>query len=46
MQQPEVYLPKVNELFDENGILQEGSTKEFLRKAVDAYIIWYKRNAA
>jgi len=46
MQQPEVYLPKVNELFDENGILKEGSTKEFLQKAVDAYIIWFKKNAA
>lgn len=46
MQQPEVYLHKVNELFDENGNLKEGSTKEHLQKAVDAYIIWFKRNAA
>jgi chromate reductase len=46
MQQPEVYLPKVNELFDESGILKEGSTKGFLQKAVDAYIVWFKRNAA
>jgi chromate reductase len=46
MQQPEVYLPKVNELFEENGILKEGSTKEFLQKAVDAYITWFKKNAA
>jgi chromate reductase len=45
MQQPEVYLPKVNELFDENGILKEGSTKEFLEKAVYAYIEWFKKNA-
>jgi chromate reductase len=45
MQQPEVYLPKVHELFDENGVLKEESTKEFLQKAVDAYIIWFKKNA-
>lgn len=46
MQQPEVYLHKVHELFDENGNLNEGSTKEHLQNAVDAYIIWFKRNAA
>jgi chromate reductase len=45
MQQPEVYLQKVNELFDENGVLKEGTTKEFLQKAVNAYIVWFKRNA-
>jgi chromate reductase len=45
MQQPEVYLPKVNELFEENGILKEGSTKEFLQKAVDAYVTWFRKNA-
>jgi chromate reductase len=46
MQQPEVYLPKVNELFDEIGNLRDGSTKAFLQKAVDAYIIWFKMNTA
>jgi chromate reductase len=45
MQQPEVYLQKVNELFDENGVLKEGTTKEFLQKAVNEYIVWFKRNA-
>jgi chromate reductase len=45
MQQPEVYLQKVNELFDKNGVLKEGTTKEFLQKAVNAYIVWFKRNA-
>ncbi|GGH59857.1 chromate reductase [Filimonas zeae] len=45
MQQPEVYLPKVHELFDESGALKDGSTKEFLQKAVDAYITWLKKNA-
>lgn len=45
MQQPEVYLHKVNELFDEVGNLMEGTTKVLLQKAVDTYIIWFNRNA-
>lgn len=45
MQQPEIYISKVNELFDEKGEIIEGGTKEFIQKAVDAYIIWFKRNA-
>lgn len=45
MQQPEVYLTKIHELFDDNGNIKEGSTKEFIQKAVDAYIIWFKKNA-
>ena len=45
MQQPEVYLTKVNELFDENGDINPGATKEFLQKAVDAYIVWFNKNA-
>jgi len=45
MQQPEVYLSKVQELFDENGDVKEGTTKEFIQKAVEAYITWFKRNA-
>jgi len=45
MQQPEVYLSKVHELFEENGDLKEGATKVFIQKAVDAYISWFKRNA-
>ena len=43
MQQPEVYISKVKELFDDNGIMKEGSTKDFLQKAVDAYIIWFNK---
>ncbi|WP_432329713.1 NADPH-dependent FMN reductase [Mucilaginibacter sp. P25] len=43
MQQPEVYLPKVNELFDESGNLKEGSTKDFLQKAVNAYVEWFNK---
>jgi chromate reductase len=43
MQQPEVYITKVNELFDENGDIKEGSTKHFLQSAVDAYIVWFTK---
>jgi chromate reductase len=45
MQQPEVYITKVNELFDQQGYLIEGGTKGFLQKAVDSYIVWFNRNA-
>lgn len=45
MQQPEVYLAKINELFDENGTIKEGNTKDFIKKAVDAYIDWFGQNA-
>jgi chromate reductase len=45
MQQPEVYITKANELFDGNGHIREGSTKDFLQGAVDAYIVWFKKNA-
>lgn len=44
MQQPEVYLAKINELFDESGTIKEGDTKDFIKKAVDAYIIWFSQN--
>ena len=44
MQQPEVYLSKINELFDESGTIKEGETKEFLKKAVDAFIKWFSQN--
>ncbi|MDO5036797.1 MAG: NAD(P)H-dependent oxidoreductase [Tissierellia bacterium] len=37
MQQPEVYLAKVQDLFDENGKMVE-RTESFLKKAVDAFV--------
>lgn len=43
MQQPEVYITKVNELFDEKSNMEEGGTKEFLQKAIDAYVIWFAK---
>ena len=44
MQQPEVYIAKVNELFDQSGTIKEGDTKDFIKKAVDAYIVWFNQN--
>lgn len=44
MQQPEVYLAKVHEIFDENGKINE-KTSGFLQKAVDAYIKWFGKIA-
>lgn len=42
LEQPEVFLSKVNELFDEDGNMVE-NTKEFLQKAVDAYVAHAKK---
>ncbi|WP_353148822.1 NAD(P)H-dependent oxidoreductase [Chryseobacterium sp.] len=44
MQQPEVYLPHINKVWDEEGNLKDEDTKGFLQKAVDAYIEWFKKN--
>ncbi|MFT4024155.1 MAG: NAD(P)H-dependent oxidoreductase [Flavihumibacter sp.] len=46
MQQPEVYLAQVAACFDESGAMKEGKSKEFLQKAVDAYIAWFSKNRA
>ena len=43
MQQPEVYLSKVAEAFDENGTLADGRTKDLLQQAVSAYVTWFSR---
>ncbi len=43
MQQPEVYIAQVKELFDESGNLKSGGTKDFLQKAVNAYIAWFMK---
>lgn len=43
MQQPEVYIAQVRELFDESGNMKSGETKDFLQKAVDAYIDWFMK---
>ncbi|PKF74586.1 NADPH-dependent FMN reductase [Chryseobacterium sp. PMSZPI] len=43
MQQPEVYLPHIDKVWDENGNLKDEDTKAFLQKAVEAYIEWFKK---
>lgn len=43
MQQPEVYLPHIDKAWDENGSLKDEEVRGFLRKAVDAYIEWFKK---
>ena len=40
MPQPEVYLGKAADLFDENGELQKPDTREFLRKFMAAFAQW------
>lgn len=42
MQQPEVYLAHIEKSFDENGNLNDG-IKNYLNKAVDAYIAWFNQ---
>jgi chromate reductase len=43
MQQPEVYLANIQNAIDDNGKLKDGSVKDFVQKAVDAYISWFER---
>ena len=38
--QPEVYIGKAADLFNENGELQKDDTREFLRKFMDAFGKW------
>jgi chromate reductase len=43
MQQPEVYLAKIGDAFDEKGNFANDEVKSFLEKAVHAYIEWFQR---
>jgi chromate reductase len=43
MQQPEVYIAKVNELLDANGVPNE-SLQKFLRQFMQAFAVWIERN--
>lgn len=45
MQQPEVYISHVSDLFDDEGNMKDGTTKDFIKKAVESYIDWYSKNA-
>jgi chromate reductase, NAD(P)H dehydrogenase (quinone) len=46
LQQPEAYIGGAAGLFDEQGKLVNDSTREFLRKFLDAFAAWIERNAA
>jgi chromate reductase len=43
MQQPEAYLAHSDKLFDDDGTLVVASTREFLRKFMDAFAEWVER---
>ena len=45
MQQPEAYIGNVASLFDESGNLTNESTKEFLKKFMEAFAKWVNTNA-
>ena len=46
MQQPEAYVGGAAALFDARGKLVNDSTRDFLKKFVDAFAAWAERNAA
>jgi chromate reductase len=46
MQQPEAYIGGAAALFDAQGKLTNDSTRDFLKKFVDAFAAWAERNAA
>lgn len=43
MQQPEVYIAKIDEWFDDNDNIKEEENKKFLKTSVEAYIDWFRR---
>jgi chromate reductase len=45
MPQPEAYIGGAAKLFDESGNLINESTKEFLKKFIEAFAKWVDRNA-
>ncbi|MGE5088408.1 MAG: NADPH-dependent FMN reductase [Candidatus Levyibacteriota bacterium] len=45
MQQPEAYIGGAAALFDAQGKLVNDSTRDFLKKFVDAFAAWAERNA-
>ncbi len=45
MQQPEVYLANIADALDEQGKIKDADVKNFLQKAIDAYIDWYGKFA-
>lgn len=45
MAQPEAYIADASGLFDDNGNLTKDSTKDFLRKFIEAFAKWVETNA-
>lgn len=43
MQQPEMYLGEINQLFDDNGKIVNVSTDQYLKQCMDSYIKWIDR---
>ena len=46
MPQPEAYIGKAGDLFDERGDLSNGSTREFAAKFMHAFAAWIETNAS
>lgn len=46
LQQPEVYIGGVDKLFDHSGNLTSESTREFLKKFLEAFSAWIELNLA
>ena len=46
MQQPEAYIGGVDKLFDASGNLTNESTREFLKKFIDAFAAWIELHLA
>ncbi|SEV85858.1 NADPH-dependent FMN reductase [[Clostridium] fimetarium] len=44
MQQPEAYIGDVAALLDDNGVMTDVRTLEFLKKFLDSYAIWVEKN--
>ena len=44
MQQPEAYIARAADLFDANGKLTSGDTRDFIRKFMAAFAQWIDRN--
>jgi chromate reductase, NAD(P)H dehydrogenase (quinone) len=42
---PEMYLGGIDKRFDDAGQLTDASTRDFLRKFLDAFAVWIERNA-
>lgn len=46
MQQPEAYIGNASTLFDDNGVLINENTREFLQKFMDSFVSWVETNSS